>query len=125
MGGGHLNIGGRLHTELYHPQNSGSALTNSFIRANAAPPSPYGAQYSPFANQDESFPPLVGRQQSRGEIEPALLRAILCAHGGDVLNRSRDGRKGQAAESGGRRDLFGIPSGGQTGNRDRPNLGGT
>lgn len=72
MGGGHLNIGGRLHTELYHPQNSGSALTNSFIRANAVPPSPYGAQYSPFSNQDESFPPLGGRQQSIDIMIPTI-----------------------------------------------------
>lgn len=72
MGGGHLNIGGRLHTELYHPQNSGSALTNSFIRANAVPPSPYGAQYSPFTNQDDSFPPLGSRQQSIDIMIPTI-----------------------------------------------------
>ncbi|KAH8789902.1 hypothetical protein F5882DRAFT_292434 [Hyaloscypha sp. PMI_1271] len=72
MSGGHLNIGGRLHTELYHPQNSGSALTNSFIRANAAPPSPYGTQYSPFSNQDESFPPLGVRQQSIDIMIPTI-----------------------------------------------------
>jgi hypothetical protein len=63
MGGAHLNIGGRLNTDLYHAQNSGSALTNGFMRANGVPPSPYG-QYSPFQNQDEGFPPLIGRQQS-------------------------------------------------------------
>lgn len=61
MGAGHLNIGGRLNTaDLYHPPTS--ALTNSINRANI-PPSPYG-QYSPFQNQEDSFPALIGRQQS-------------------------------------------------------------
>lgn len=63
MGGAHLNIGGRLNTDLYHQQNSGSALTNGFIRANAVPPSPYGP-YLPYTNQDEHFPPLNGRHGS-------------------------------------------------------------
>lgn len=63
MGGGHLNIGGRLNTDLYHPPTSQSTLTNSFIRANAAP-SPYGMPYSPFQNQDDSYKPMNGRQQS-------------------------------------------------------------
>ncbi|KAG9229126.1 hypothetical protein BJ875DRAFT_446249 [Amylocarpus encephaloides] len=58
MAAGQLNIGGRLNTDLYHQQSSGSALTKGFIRANAGPVSPYGQQYSPFANQDESYPPL-------------------------------------------------------------------
>ncbi|KAF8866312.1 hypothetical protein BDZ45DRAFT_735588 [Acephala macrosclerotiorum] len=72
MGGGHLNIGGRLSTaDLYHPPTSGSALTNGFIRANAIPPSPYG-QYSPFQNQEDSFPPLVGRQQSVDITVPTI-----------------------------------------------------
>jgi hypothetical protein len=89
MGGGHLNIGGRLNTELYHPQNSGSALTNSFIRANAAPPSPYGAQYSPFANQDESFPPLVGRQQSIDITVPTIDTSYV-SHPGSNYGSPRD-----------------------------------
>src|SRR5690348_15241008 len=72
MGGGHLNIGGRLNTDLYHPQNAGSAMTNSFIRANAVPPSPYGQQYSLFANQDDNFPPLGGRQQSIDITVPTI-----------------------------------------------------
>ncbi|CZR68415.1 uncharacterized protein PAC_18314 [Phialocephala subalpina] len=72
MGGGYLNIGGRLSTaDLYHPPTSGSALTNGFIRANAIPPSPYG-QYSPFQNQEDSFPPLVGRQQSIDITVPTI-----------------------------------------------------
>jgi hypothetical protein len=56
MTAGQLNIGGRLNTDLYHSQSSGSALSNGFNRANANPPSPYG--YSPFANQDDGYPPL-------------------------------------------------------------------
>ncbi|CAG8971378.1 hypothetical protein HYALB_00006928 [Hymenoscyphus albidus] len=68
MGAGHLNLGGRLNTDLYHPQNSGSALTNSFNRANnnAIHPPPFAQQYSPltFTNQEENFPPPGGRQQS-------------------------------------------------------------
>ncbi len=71
MGGGHLNIGGRLNTDLYHPPN-GSALTNSFIRANAVPVSPYGQQYSPFSNQDDGYPPLGGRHQSIDITVPTI-----------------------------------------------------
>jgi hypothetical protein len=73
MGGGHLNIGGRLNTDLYHPANSGSALTNSFIRANAAVPiSPYGQQYNHFGNPDDNYPPLGGRHQSIDITVPTI-----------------------------------------------------
>jgi hypothetical protein len=70
MGGGHLNIGGRLPTaDLYHPPTS--ALTNSINRANVITPSTYG-QYSPFQNQEETFPALVGRQQSIDITVPTI-----------------------------------------------------
>lgn len=72
MGGGHLNIGGRLNTDFYQPPNSGSALTNSFNRANAAAPvSPYGQQYNYFGHQDE-YPPLGGRHQSVDITVPTI-----------------------------------------------------
>lgn len=52
--GAHLNIGGRVNPDTYHGQSS--ALTNSFIRANGVPATPYTQQYSPFANGDEGYP---------------------------------------------------------------------
>lgn len=55
-----LNLGGRVNADLYYQQNSGSALTNGFMRAGNVPPAPYGPFYT---NQDE-FPPLSGRQAS-------------------------------------------------------------
>ncbi|KAH7397732.1 spindle poison sensitivity protein-like protein Scp3 [Cadophora sp. MPI-SDFR-AT-0126] len=88
MGSGHLNIGGRLNTELYHPQYASSALTNSFIRANAVPPSPYG-QYSPFQNQDDSFPLLVGRQQSI-DITVPTINTSYASHPGSNYGSPRD-----------------------------------
>lgn len=72
MGGGHLNIGGRLNTDLYHPANSGSALTTSFIRANAVPASPYGQPYNQFGNADEGYPPLAGRHHSIDIAVPTI-----------------------------------------------------
>ena len=89
MGGGHLNIGGRVNTDLYHPPNSGSALTNSFIRANAVPPSPYSQQYSPFQNQDEGFPPLIGRQQSI-DITVPTIDTSYASHPGSNYGSPRD-----------------------------------
>lgn len=71
MGGGHLNIGGRLNTDLYHPANSGSALTNGFIRANAVPISPYGQQYSHFGHPEDNYPPL-GRHQNYDSAIPNI-----------------------------------------------------
>jgi len=87
LGGGHLNIGGRLNTDLYHPQNSGSALTNSFIRANAAPPSPYGQQY-PYTG-DEAYSPLVGRQQSI-DITVPTIDTSYASHPGSNYGSPRD-----------------------------------
>lgn len=89
IGAGHLNIGGRLNTDLYHPPNSGSALTNGFIRANAVPPSPYGQQYSPFSNQDDSFPPLTGRQQSI-DITVPTIDTSYASHPGSNYGSPRD-----------------------------------
>ncbi|EPE34362.1 CCCH zinc finger [Glarea lozoyensis ATCC 20868] len=71
MTAGQLNIGGRLNTDLYHSQTSGSALTNGFIRASATPQSPYGGQYSPFANQDDGYPTLP-RQTSIDIAVPTI-----------------------------------------------------
>ncbi|KFY61652.1 hypothetical protein V497_02804 [Pseudogymnoascus sp. VKM F-4516 (FW-969)] len=54
IGIGGLNLGGRVHPDQYHSQSS--ALTNSLYRANMGQQPPFGAPYSPFANQDEGFP---------------------------------------------------------------------
>lgn len=93
MGAGHLNIGGRLNTaDLYHA-NSGSALTNSFNRANATPASPYSQQYSPFTNQDESYPPLGGRHQSIDITVPSNVPTIdtnFASHPGSAYGSPRD-----------------------------------
>ncbi|CAL3969759.1 unnamed protein product [Diplocarpon coronariae] len=59
LGGGHLNLGGRLHTDGYHHKPSTSNLS-SFIR-NAAP-APYGQPF-PLYQADDGFPP-AARQQS-------------------------------------------------------------
>jgi hypothetical protein len=61
IGGGHLNIGGRVNPDPYHGQSS--ALTNSLYRANMVPPSTFGPTYPQFTNPDESFPSL-GRRTS-------------------------------------------------------------
>jgi hypothetical protein len=92
-GPGHLNIGGRLNTDLYHPQNSGSALTNSFNHANATPASPYSQQYSPFTSQDEAYPPLGGRHQSIDITVPANVPTIdtsFASHPGSAYGSPRD-----------------------------------
>lgn len=68
MGGGHLNIGGRLNADFYNPANSRSALTNGFIGANAVPISPYTQQYNQFGHQDENYPPLGRHQNFDGGI---------------------------------------------------------
>lgn len=47
--GGHLNLGGRVNPDAYHGQSS--ALTNSFIRANGVPASPYG-RYPAYGQED-------------------------------------------------------------------------
>ena len=44
-----MNLGGRVNPDVYHGQSS--ALTNSFIRANGVPASPYG-RYSPYGQED-------------------------------------------------------------------------
>lgn len=54
--GGHLNLGGRVNPDAYHGQSS--ALTNSFIRANGVPSSPYG-RYAPYGQEDGT--PLTAR----------------------------------------------------------------
>jgi len=59
MGGGNLNIGGRVNPDPYHGQSS--ALTNSLYRANMTPTSPFGPPYPQNVNNDESFPPLGHR----------------------------------------------------------------
>jgi len=93
MGAGHLNIGGRLNTDLYHPPNSGSALTNSFNRANAVPASPYSQQYSPFTSQEDGYPPLGGRQQSIDITVPSNVPTIdtsFASHPGSAYGSPRD-----------------------------------
>lgn len=60
-----------MNTDHYHPPN-GSALTNGFMRANGAPVSPYGQQYSPFSNQDDGYPPLGGRHQTIDITVPTI-----------------------------------------------------
>jgi hypothetical protein len=87
--GGHLNLGPRLQTDLYHPQNSGSALTNSFNRAAAVPPSPYGHQYSPFQNPDDAFSPLSARQQSI-DITVPTIDTSYASHPGSQYGSPRD-----------------------------------
>ncbi|KAK0113876.1 hypothetical protein ONS95_014121 [Cadophora gregata] len=63
MGGGHLNIGGRLNNDGYHTRPTTSTLTNSFMGTNGAP-QPYGQQYQGYQDHDNPYPPMVGRQQS-------------------------------------------------------------
>lgn len=78
-----------MNTDLYHAPNSGSALTNSFMRSNGVPPSPYSQQYSPFANQDDSFPPLAGRQQSI-DIAVPTIDTSYASHPGSAYGSPRD-----------------------------------
>ena len=85
--GSHLNLGGRVNPDTYHAQNS--ALTSSFMRANGVPPSPYGQQYSPFANQDDAFPPLAGRQASI-DITVPTIDTSYASHPGSNYGSPRD-----------------------------------
>jgi hypothetical protein len=85
--GSHLNLGGRVNPDTYHAQNS--ALTSSFMRANGVPPSPYGQQFSPFANQDEAFPPLAGRQASI-DITVPTIDTSYASHPGSNYGSPRD-----------------------------------
>jgi hypothetical protein len=62
IGGGHLNLGGRVNPDPYHGQSS--ALTNSLFRANMGPPTPYGPPYSPFQNPEGDFPGMSGQQRN-------------------------------------------------------------
>ena len=78
-----------MNTELYHPQNSGSALTNGFIRANAIPPSPYGQQYPQFSGPDENFPPLNGRHGSIDIAVPTIDTTYI-SHPGSQYGSPRD-----------------------------------
>ncbi|KAI9740813.1 MAG: hypothetical protein M1818_004418 [Claussenomyces sp. TS43310] len=86
IGGGHLNIGGRVNPDAYHGQSS--ALTNSLYRANMIPPSPFGQPYSPFPNQDESFPQL-GRRASMDMGVPAI-DTNYASHPGSAYGSPRD-----------------------------------
>lgn len=81
--GGHLNLGNRVNPDTYHGQSS--TLTNAFIRAQVAPPSPFG-QYSPFQNQEE-FSPISGRQQS---IDIAIPTIDTSYAGGSNYGSPRD-----------------------------------
>ncbi len=85
--GSHLNIGGRVNTDTYHAQKS--ALTNSFIRANGAPASPYGQPYSPFSNQDEAFP-LPGGRQASIDITVQTIDTSYASHPGSNYGSPRD-----------------------------------
>lgn len=85
--GSHLNIGGRVNPDTYHGQNS--ALTSSFMRANGGPQPPYGQQYSPFANQDDAFPPLAGRQASI-DITVPTIDTSYASHPGSNYGSPRD-----------------------------------
>lgn len=79
-----------MNTDLYHPHNSGSALTNGFNRANAVPASPYSQQYSPFTNQDDGYPPL--RQQSIDIQVPNVptIDTSYASHPGSAYGSPRD-----------------------------------
>ena len=85
--GSHLNLGGRVNPDTYHAQSS--ALTNGFIRANGVPQSPYGQQYPPFANQDDAFPPLAGRQASI-DITVPTIDTSYASHPGSNYGSPRD-----------------------------------
>ncbi|CZT01236.1 uncharacterized protein RAG0_08972 [Rhynchosporium agropyri] len=63
MGGGHLNIGGRLNNDGYHTRPTTSTLTNSFMGTNGAPP-PYAQQYTYQDGDNNPYPPMIGRHQS-------------------------------------------------------------
>ena len=82
-----MNLGGRVNPDPFHAQSS--ALTNGFIRANGVPPSPYSQQYSPFTNQDDSFPPLKGRQASI-DITVPTIDTSYASHPGSNYGSPRD-----------------------------------
>jgi hypothetical protein len=78
-----------LNTDLYHPQASGSALTNSFIRANAVPP--YGQPYPPYSGQDEHFPPLPPNAlQGSIDIAVPTIDTSYVSHPGSQYGSPRD-----------------------------------
>ena len=82
--GGHLNLGGRVNPDTYHAQSS--ALTNSFIRANGVPQSPYG-QYPPYGNTEDGFPPL-GRASI--DITVPTIDTSYASHPGSNYGSPRD-----------------------------------
>lgn len=66
---------------------------------------------------------LSGRQQRGGKIEPALLRAVLGPHGGDILDRPRDIRDREIGERGGRGDRRDPAGGPRAGDREGTDAG--
>ncbi|CAD6451552.1 40bfed75-a4ab-4ba1-98c9-b58317d531c5 [Sclerotinia trifoliorum] len=82
-----LNLGGRINPDPYHGQ--GSALTNSFARAQGVPTSPYGQPYGPFTTQEDGFVPMVGRQQSV-DINIPTIDTSYASHPGSNYGSPRD-----------------------------------
>ncbi|KAI9643186.1 hypothetical protein NHQ30_007802 [Ciborinia camelliae] len=82
---GHLNLGGRINPDPYHGQ--GSALTNSFARAQGVPPSPYSQTYGNFTTQEDGFVPM-GRQGI--DINIPTIDTSYASHPGSNYGSPRD-----------------------------------
>jgi len=89
--GGHLNLGGRVNPDAYHGQQS--TLTNSFMRANGVPASPFGgSNYSPFAGPEDGYPisSTLGRQQSIDISNVPQIDTQYASHPGSQYGSPRD-----------------------------------
>lgn len=86
--GGHLNIGGRVNPDAYHGHPS--ALTNSLIRANNVPPSPYGQAYSPFAGPDDGYPAPSALLRNPGIDAVPMIDTSYASHPGSNYGSPRD-----------------------------------
>ncbi|KAI9820894.1 MAG: hypothetical protein M1832_003527 [Thelocarpon impressellum] len=82
MGGGHLNLGGRVNPESYH--NQGSALANSLLQANLAT-GPFGQQYA-YAAQD----PLQKQRSQTFDPIPTIDTSFPVSNPGSKYGSPRD-----------------------------------
>ncbi|KAI9816565.1 MAG: hypothetical protein M1827_001697 [Pycnora praestabilis] len=87
MGGGHLNLGGRVNPPVYHNQDS--ALANSLLlqQANKAPIS-FSQQYH-FSSQDD-FPPITSQQNANFDSLPTIDTGLGSSHPGSKYGSPRD-----------------------------------
>ncbi|KAI9837847.1 MAG: hypothetical protein M1819_006781 [Sarea resinae] len=87
MGGGHLNLGGRVNPQLYH--NHESALAGSLLsqQANGRAASGFGPQY-PYPVTDE-FTPLQGQPNPKVDI-PTIDTSFTASHPASKYGSPRD-----------------------------------